>query len=63
MSQEQFQNELDYHWSVKLLRKMLEEGLITQEEYTKIDKLNRLSFTPSLAPSCPDFLAITGFQR
>lgn len=50
MSKEQFQNELNYNRSVKLLQKMLNEGLITQEEYTKIDKLNRISFTPKLAP-------------
>jgi len=50
MSQEQFHNELNYSRAVKLLQKMLAEGLITQEEYTKIDRLNRISFTPELAP-------------
>lgn len=50
MSKEQFENELNYNRSVKLLQKMLAKGLITQEEYTKIDKLNRISFTPKLAP-------------
>lgn len=47
---EQFHNELNYQRSVKLLGKLLEEGMITQAEYTKIDKLNRISFTPKLAP-------------
>lgn len=47
---EQFHNELDYLCSVKLLEKMLAAGLITQAEYTKIDKLNRISFAPKLAP-------------
>lgn len=49
MSQEQFQNELNYNLSVKLLKKMLEKGLISVEEYTKIDLLNRKSFKPKLA--------------
>ncbi|MDL2310394.1 hypothetical protein LJC13_00275 [Peptostreptococcaceae bacterium OttesenSCG-928-C18] len=50
MSQEQFLNEIGYSRAVKLLQMMLEKGLITQEEYTKIDRLNRQSFTPKLAP-------------
>ena len=49
MSPEQFQNELNYSLSVKLLKKMLEQGLISMEEYTKIDLLNRKSFKPRLA--------------
>lgn len=50
MSQEQFYNELSYSRAVKLLQEMLAKGLITQEEYTKIDRLNRKYFTPKLAP-------------
>lgn len=49
MSQEQFQNELHYSLSVKILQKMLNGGLISREEYTKIDQLNRVSFKPKLA--------------
>jgi len=49
MSQEQFKNELHYSMSVGILRKMLKQGLISGEEYTKIDNLNRKSFKPKLA--------------
>ena len=49
MSQEQFQNELNYSMSVKFLKNMLEKELINKEEYTKIDLLNRKSFKPRLA--------------
>lgn len=50
MSQKQFQNELNYILSLKILQKMLDKGLITLDEFHKIDKLNRLSFSPKLAP-------------
>jgi len=53
MSQEQFQNELNYNMSVKLLQQILAKGLITKEEYTKIDLLNRKSFKPRLAEIMP----------
>jgi hypothetical protein len=49
MSQEQFQNELNYSLSVKLIQKMLVKGLITEDELKKIDRLNRESFKPNLA--------------
>jgi len=50
MSQEQFQNELYYSLSLKILQKMLDSGLITPDEFHKIDRLNRISFSPKLAP-------------
>jgi hypothetical protein len=49
MSQEQFQNELNYSLSVKFIQKMLDKGLITEDEFKKIDRLNRASFKPNLA--------------
>ena len=49
MSHEQLQNELNYTISVKLIQKMLDKGLISTEEYRKIDMLNRKSFKPNLA--------------
>jgi hypothetical protein len=49
MSQEQLQNELNYSLSVKFVRKMLVNGLITEDEFNKIDHLNRISFSPKLA--------------
>jgi len=49
MSQEQFQNELNYSLSVKIIQKMLDKGIITADEFHKIDALNRISFSPYLA--------------
>ena len=49
MSQEQFQNELNYSLSVKIIQKMLDKGLITVDEFKKIDRLNMESFRPKLA--------------
>ena len=37
VSQEQLQREFDYIQAEKLLRKMLEKGLITEIEFHKID--------------------------
>ena len=49
MSQERMQNEIHYHISRKIIDKMLEKNLITEQEYHKIDSLNRISFQPKLA--------------
>ncbi|MGS0586564.1 SHOCT domain-containing protein [Bacillus pretiosus] len=53
VSQEQLQREFDYIQAEKLLRKMLEEGLITEAEFNKIDALNRQTFYPFLAEIMP----------
>lgn len=49
VSQERLQREFDYIQAEKLLRKMLEKGLITEVEFNKIDALNRQTFYPFLA--------------
>lgn len=49
ISQEQLQREFDYIQSEKILNKMLEKGLITEAEFSKITKLNRQTFSPFLA--------------
>ncbi|MBD7911045.1 hypothetical protein FC976_15240 [Clostridium sporogenes] len=54
VSQEQLQREFDYIQAEKLLRKMLEKGLITEIEFHKIDALNRETFSPMLAQIMPD---------
>lgn len=46
VSEEALQGEFDYRMAEKMLKKLLENGLISKGEYTKIDKLNRLSFSP-----------------
>ena len=49
VSQEQLQREFDYIQAEKLLRKMLQKGLITEAEFNKIEALNRQTFSPFLA--------------
>ncbi|WP_270577583.1 SHOCT domain-containing protein [Caldibacillus thermoamylovorans] len=53
VSQERLQREFDYIQAEKLLRKMLEKGLITEVEFNKIDALNRQTFYPFLAEIMP----------
>ena len=49
-TEEQLQNELQYHLAEKLLMKLYEQELVSQEEYNQISKLNRQKFTPLLGP-------------
>lgn len=49
MSQTQITNEIKYKMALSLLNSLLEKGLITLSELKEIDRLNRNSFTPSLA--------------
>ncbi len=49
MPPEELQGELDYWRSRKILQRMLDGGLITPDEFHKIDDLNRKSFSPKLA--------------
>lgn len=49
MPPEELQGELDYWRSRKILQRMLDQGLITPDEFHKIDGLNRRSFSPRLA--------------
>lgn len=46
LTTEVLQKEYDYIQSVKILHKMQDASLITQEEFHKIDHLNRQSFSP-----------------
>lgn len=48
ITQEEIQREVDYWRAYKILQKMLKAGLIS-EEFNKIDKLNRKTFTPMYA--------------
>lgn len=41
--------ELHYKLAVRLLELMLENGFLQQEEYEKIDELNRKTFSPELS--------------
>jgi hypothetical protein len=53
VSQEQLQREFDYIQAEKLLKRMLEKGLISEAEFNKITALNRQTFSPILAEIMP----------
>lgn len=50
---EELQREFDYFRAEKLLKTLLEQGLITIDEFDKITKLNREKFSPFLAKIMP----------
>lgn len=52
-SQAQLQCEFDYIQAEKLLKRMLENGLITMDEFNKIIAMNRETFSPVLARIMP----------
>lgn len=46
MTADEFSRELSYQTVMVFVRKMLDQGLITQEEYCQIDTKNRAKFRP-----------------
>ncbi len=49
MTKEQTLKEIEYKMSLKLLKILLNRGIIDEEEFEKIDELNRQSFSPELS--------------
>ncbi len=49
MSTTQASNEVQYKISIKFLNILLRNGIITPDEFKKIDELNRQTFTPELS--------------
>ena len=49
MEQKKETNEVRYSVARKLLNLILENGFISEEEYKKIDALNRETFSPELS--------------
>jgi len=49
-TEEQLQNELNFHLAEKVIMKLHEEELISLEEFNKINRLNREKFNPLLGP-------------
>ena len=47
------QREFDYYIAQKLLKILLESGMISEDEFHKITCLNRQSFSPYLAQIIP----------
>ena len=50
LTDEQLQNELNFHLAEKMLVKLREKELISHEELNQISKLNRQKFNPLLGP-------------
>ncbi|WP_353095733.1 SHOCT domain-containing protein [Tissierella praeacuta] len=48
MTKEQLSKEVEYKMALKLLKILLNRGMITDEEYLRIDELNRQTFSPEL---------------
>ncbi|MGC8718386.1 MAG: SHOCT domain-containing protein [Thermodesulforhabdaceae bacterium] len=53
LTSDELQREIDYWRAEKILQKMLNEGLISKDEFNKINALNRKSFSPRLAQIMP----------
>ncbi|MCH1714039.1 MULTISPECIES: SHOCT domain-containing protein [Lactococcus] len=53
ISDDQLQGEFNYSQADKILKKMLEKGLINEVEFNKIDELNRKTFSPILNKIMP----------
>ena len=49
MTREQSVKEVEYKMAVKMLKILLCRGIITDEEYVRIDGLNRQIFSPQLS--------------
>ncbi|MBS4900583.1 MAG: hypothetical protein KHZ87_07500 [Clostridiales bacterium] len=53
LKNEQLQADVDYYLAQKILEKMREKSLISDEEFIRITKLNRKKFSPYLAEIMP----------
>jgi hypothetical protein len=49
MTKEQSKGEVQYKMALKMLDILMRRGIVSEEEYKKIDDLNRQSFSPQLA--------------
>lgn len=52
-TEEEMQREYDYIRAEQMTKKLLDKGLITEEEFDKITALNRKSFSPFLSEIMP----------
>lgn len=52
-TEKEIQREYDYIRAEQLTRKLLDEGMITEEEFDKITALNRKSFSSFLSEIMP----------
>ncbi len=49
ISKEQSRQEVQYKMALKMLNILLRRGIVTEDEYEKIDDLNCQTFSPQLA--------------
>ena len=54
MSKEQMTNEKLYQATMSMVRKMLAEGLITEEEYRQIDTMFLAKYRPLFGTLCSE---------
>ena len=47
MSKVQIKNEIKYRMALSLLNKLLKQGLITEEQFKKTNRLNALCYKPA----------------
>lgn len=53
MTEEQMRKDYYYYLAQKIIKSMLDKGLITDDEFNRIMKLNRQSFSPNLVEIMP----------
>lgn len=53
MTEEQMRKDYYYYLAQKIIKSMLDKGLITDDEFSRIMKLNRQSFSPNLVEIMP----------
>lgn len=62
MSPEQGKRELDFQVALLPARGMLQQGLITSEEYHRIETIFQKKYLSLYSGLCPESLAIPSFQ-
>lgn len=60
MSKEEFRNEKLYQTTMHLVRKMLEEGIISEEEYRQIDTIFLEKYQPVFGTLLSDISLTSG---
>lgn len=53
MTEEQMRKDYYYYLAQKIIKLMLDKGLITDDEFHRIMKLNQQSFSPNLVEIMP----------
>lgn len=54
VTDDEIQRDFDYYMAQKISESMLQNVLISQEEFNKLTRINRDAFSPFLAPIMPE---------